>query len=136
MDNTENIQGDQRKFERRSINITITYQIDKPLHVKVKFGDEEIEATTLDLSEAGMAIVTQNDIPVSTLINIEFMIHESDQQTNFTLYKSIKVKGEVKSNNFLAENKHRLGIHFRQIEDEDKKELARFVNLGLGPKNE
>jgi len=127
MDSENPSEQEKRKSQRLKINITIVYHINKPSHVRVLVGDDEVEATTADLSEGGMSILTAYDIPVSTILTIEFMIYQVNELDKFRFYKSIKVTGEVRSN-VPSENKfYRIGIIFKKIEPEDKVELENFV---------
>lgn len=130
MENTEN-NGEKRRFNRLKVNITVNYQVRKPIHVRMLVGEEDVEAITLDLSEGGMAIMTLYDLPVETLISMEFMVHEEDNSSSFKFYRSIFVQGEVKSNVLMGNNKHRIGISFQKIEESDRTEIARFVHLGI-----
>ena len=123
--------GEKRRFDRIKVNITLNYHVRKPLHVRMLVGEEEVEATTLDLGEGGMAIMTKYDLPIETLISIEFMVHEEDNSTTFKFYRSIFVQGEVKSNVLLGDNNHRIGISFQKIDEEDREEISRFVKLGI-----
>lgn len=118
---------ERRKSKRLRINITIVYRINKPSHVRVLVGEEEVEATTSDLSEGGMSILTAYDIPLSTILTIEFMIYQVNELESFRFYKSIKVIGEVRSNVPSENNLYRIGIVFTKIEAEDKIELTKFV---------
>lgn len=119
--------NERRKTQRLKINITIVYHVNKPSHVRVLVGDDEVEATTSDLSEGGMSILTVYDIPVSAVISVEFMIYQVDELNKFRFYKSIKVIGEVRSNNKLENDLRRIGIVFTKIDAEDKLEIAGFV---------
>ncbi len=118
---------EKRKAQRLKISITIVYHINKPSHVRVLVGEDEVEATTSDLSEGGMSILTSYDIPVLSILTIEFMIYQVNELDKFRFYKSIKVTGEVRSNVPSENNFYRVGIIFKTIEAEDKLELANFV---------
>jgi hypothetical protein len=126
--------SERRKSQRFKINIAVTFEVNKPLRVRVWIGDEEVEANILDLSESGLAILTRYNIPVATRLTIGFMLYRTEKIYNFKLYKTIEVKGEVRSNILLNGNEHRLGIYFTQIDDEDKYEIANFVKMGISCK--
>jgi len=130
MENTDN-GGEKRRFNRLKVNITVNYQVRKPIHVRMIVGEEDVEAVTLDLSEGGMAILTTYDLPITTLISMEFMVHEEDNSSSFKFYRSIFVQGEIKSNVLMGNNKHRIGISFQKMEEEDRLEISRFVQLGI-----
>ncbi len=127
MGNENSSEQERRKSQRLRINITVVYRVNKPSHVRVLVGDDEVEATTSDLSEGGMSILTVYDIPLSAVISVEFMIYQVDEVNKFRFYKSIKLIGEVRSNTQLENDLCRIGIVFTKIDAEDKIELARFV---------
>lgn len=129
----EGLNGDRRKFPRLKASISIVYQIDKHSSVHVLIEDKEVDATTLDLSQEGMAILTDLDIPILALLAIEFMIYKIDEKNNFKFYKAIKVLGHVRSNVLLENNTHRIGIYFSKVNEEDKKEIADFIKYKIKP---
>ena len=131
-----NFDSERRLFPRLKISITLIYQVKKPSYVGVRIGGKEVEAQTLDLSEGGMAILTDQNILLGTAITVEFMIYEIVNKSDFRFYKEIKVIGEVASNVVLEENKRRLGIHFTYINEEDKSVIANFVKTGLHPEDD
>lgn len=131
----EGFNGDRRKFRRLKVNISIAYQVDKHSGVRVVIEDEEVDATTLDLSIEGMAVLTEYDIPILAMLSIEFMVYKIDERNNFKFYKSIKVSGHVRSNLLLENNKHRIGIYFTKIDVESKAEIADFIKARIDPCN-
>lgn len=127
MDNNNAQDKERREFKRLKINITVVYRVNKPSHIRVLVGEEEVEAVTLDLSQGGMSILTAYDIPVLAVLSIEFMIYNIDGLNKFRFYKSIKVIGEVRTNILGENNDYRIGIVFTKIDPEDKLEIANFV---------
>ncbi|MCK9603263.1 MAG: PilZ domain-containing protein [Candidatus Omnitrophica bacterium] len=120
--------GERRQFQRLKVNIIVVYQVDKPLKVRMLVRKEEIEAKILDLSEGGISISTEYNIPANTLLAIDFMLYKIDKATNFKLYGSLKIKGEVKYN--VPEGiKYRLGISFRDLDEENRTAIADFVKV-------
>lgn len=133
---TENFsEKERRKSQRLRVNITIVYRVNKPSHVRVLIGDDEVEATTSDISVGGMSILTVYDIPVSAILTIEFMIYQVNELDKFRFYKSIKVTGEVRSNVLLENDSRRIGIIFTKIEAEDKAEISNFVKSKIASGN-
>ena len=126
--------SERRKSERIRVNITVAYHIEKPISIKMLVGEEEVEATVVDISEGGLAILTKHDLPLSTLLLIEFMLIRVDKETNFKYYESVKIKGEVRSSVLLAEDKYRLGVSFKNLDDESKFKISAFVRKGTTPK--
>jgi c-di-GMP-binding flagellar brake protein YcgR len=126
---------ERRKSQRLRVNITIVYRVNKPSHVRVLIGDDEVEATTSDISVGGMSILTVYDIPVAALLTIEFMIYQVNELDKFRFYKSIKATGEVRSNVLLENKFRRIGIVFKKLESEDKGEISNFVKSKIDSGN-
>ena len=65
---------EKRKSKRLKAEFIVTYKIDKPVEVHMWISDREVDALMLDLSESGMAILTNYDIPASTTLVIKFTL--------------------------------------------------------------
>jgi c-di-GMP-binding flagellar brake protein YcgR len=118
---------ERRKFPRLRVHLAVIYQVNKPLTVRMQIGDREIMATTLDLSEGGMAISADYDIPLKTNLMIKFSLFKVNDSGHASFYGPMEIIGEVRSNKLLEKDIHRLGICFIDIEEKDKKEIVEFV---------
>jgi c-di-GMP-binding flagellar brake protein YcgR len=125
--------GERRLYERLKVNITVVYQVDKPIKVKMLVGKEEVEAPMLDLSEGGISILTEYNIPAYTRLSIKFMLYRLEKATNFKLYESLRVKGEVKYSFASEGNKYRLGVCFKDLDYGSKSIIAEFVKVANIP---
>ena len=75
---------------------------------------EDIKARMLDISQAGMAMVTNYDIPVQTQLSLRFTLLKVDKEI-VSFSGPVEVAGEVKSNVPLQKDEHRLGIYFTKV---------------------
>lgn len=121
--------AERRKFERLKVDLSLIYRINKPWYVRVLIGGNEVEASALDLSEGGIAINTNYNIPVSTVLFIKIMVYKVVGENNFHYYKTLEVEGQVRSSNPLGNGKFRTGILFTRIKDEDRQELIGFAKM-------
>ena len=121
---------DKRRSKRLKVEFIVTYKIDKPVEVHMWISDKEVNALMLDLSESGMAIVTNYDIPASATLLIRFTLINlyANKDERVT---SIKILGEVRYNILTEENEHRLGISFTRITQEDKSAIANFIKMAV-----
>ncbi|MFA5276633.1 MAG: hypothetical protein WC417_07065, partial [Candidatus Omnitrophota bacterium] len=55
--------SDQRKFERYSCNLTVWCKVQEPQEVRAQFADRELETTALNVSEAGVGLISDHHIP-------------------------------------------------------------------------
>jgi c-di-GMP-binding flagellar brake protein YcgR len=122
--------NDRRKFRRVRINLTIIYRVDEPLSARLVVGGKEIEAAMVDLSEGGMSILTNYNLPASTNILIRFTLFKVDKR-DVSFYGPVEIKGEVRYCSALSKNEYRLGICFTKIEEKDKLEIRNFVETTI-----
>ena len=129
MDNKYNGQ-ERRKTTRVKVDFFVFYKVDMPSEADVWVGNKVIKARMLDLSEIGMGILTNYDIPVSTILSIRFFLMNpfADKQEQS---RSIEITGEVRYNKLLENNEHRLGISFTQIAQEDKSAIVEFKKTAM-----
>ena len=122
---------EKRKHKRFKIHLDVFYRIDAPPFVKISVGDKETEAFALDLSEGGIAILTEHDIPVATMISMKLKLSNELSKVRIRSCDTVNSVGEVRSNVLTGEGKHRLGIAFQGLSEDDKAQIARFVIAGL-----
>lgn len=126
---------EKRKYPRIGLNTTIRYRIKKPRSILVLLGDEEIKAAALDLSEEGLALTTERDIPPGANISVNFPLLDSSVAGHLNSPQPLEVFGQVRSNVPAEGNQHRLGVRFMDIEPGSKDLIRNFVNgiLSLEP---
>lgn len=119
---------ERRSSRRLKVDFTLTYQVNHPLVVRMSVGwNHNIYALMLDLSEDGMAISTDFNIPNSTILSINFTLINLNAETEEDRIKSMEVVGEVRYNAPAGKGEHRLGIRFDRIAPIDKDAIANFV---------
>lgn len=123
--------ADRRRFNRLDLDITVFYRIHEPLIVRIMIGDKEVEAAMLNLSEGGIAFLTNYDIPKWTMIFMKFTLSKMNKQGDVSLYGPMEIMGEVRSNASLERGEYRLGICFTRIDERDKGEISNFVKMSM-----
>ncbi len=119
--------NDRRKFRRVRMNLTIIYRVDEPLSTRLAVGGKEIEASMVDLSEGGICMLTNCNLPISAVILIRFTLFKVDRQ-DVSFYGPVEISGEVRYNAQLSDSEYRLGISFVKIKEKDKLEIKKFVD--------
>ncbi len=119
--------GDERrKFKRKQAEFMVTYLVQHPMEVVMRLGDKKMQASMLDLSEEGVAIKVEQDIPPGTELIIGFVLLYS-----FTAYENImqdmQIEGVIVNRAAVDDKTFRLGIHFTKIKPVDRKALIDFV---------
>ena len=121
--------SEKRASKRLKANFTLIYQVNKPPTVVMNIGyGREIEALMLDLSEGGMAILTNYDIPKATVLLIKFTLINRALEGDNRIIK-MNMTGVVCYNSLSENEEHRLGIHFMQISEKDRKAIVDFIKL-------
>jgi hypothetical protein len=120
---------DRRRFQRLKLNLSVNYRVDEPWYVRLKFKDQEIEATALNLSEGGLAILTNYDIPVTSLLSLKFSLFKLDKTGEVCFYNPVEISGQVRSNMVCEKNQFRLGLCFVRQESSISGRIGAFVKL-------
>ena len=117
---------DQRRFKRIKVNLSVIYRLARPAAIRLLIGNKEVKATMLDLSEGGISVLTNYDIPKVTALLIKFILFKIENN-DVCFYGPMKIGGEVRYNMPLGGNEYRLGICFKKINKLDKSEITNFV---------
>ena len=124
----DKLSGDEKRHSKRvRVSLSVVYRVNEPLTVRFLTGDREIKATILDLSEDGIAVSTDYDIPPTTVMAMRFTLFKIDKE-DVSFYGPMEITGEVRYG-FRKDGECRLGIKFVKIEEDDKREIANFINM-------
>jgi len=106
---------DRRTSKRMRMNCTVVYRTNEPSTTKVMLGGQDIQAQMLDISQTGMALLTDKDIPISTILSMRFTLLKVDNDV-VKLSGPMEALGEVRSNVVNEDHhSHRLGIYFTKM---------------------
>lgn len=123
---------EKRRFKRLRVNLAVIYRVDKPISVRMKVGNREARSTMFDLSEGGLSMLTNLNIPVSSQLIMKFTLFKVDQE-DVSFYGPMEIIGEVRYNIPLGGDEFRIGIRFKRIKREDKNEISGFVKSTIIP---
>lgn len=120
--------NDRRRFQRLTMNLCVNYRVIKPLELRMKLGDQDVEAEMIDISSGGMAIVTDNNIPSSSVLHLKFSLFKIDKNSGSAVfYRPFEIKGHVRSNVRLEKGGHRLGICFQRADTDVSQEMREIA---------
>jgi c-di-GMP-binding flagellar brake protein YcgR len=123
---------EKRKHKRVPVNFIIRYRIRKPLEVIMLIGNMEINALMTDLSEGGMAIVTDYDIPLGTELALKFTLVNTYTRDYAQRNKVVEASGCV-TDVTPIDKANRLGISFTEIAKQHVITIVDFINLVFRP---
>lgn len=90
-------------------------------------GNTEVHAIMSDLSEDGMAIVTNYNIPAPTVMTAKFIALNEEAFRAIDRMRMVEISGEVRYSLFLKERAYKLGVHFTEIEEADRAFIHDFI---------
>ena len=106
--------AERRASKRERMNCTVIYRSDEPLDARFSLRGRDMHAKMVDISQNGMAMVTDYDIPVCTVLSMRFtLLKVKEELIKFS--GPMEITGEVRSNTALAQHEHRLGIYFTKM---------------------
>ncbi|MBU0503209.1 MAG: PilZ domain-containing protein [Candidatus Omnitrophica bacterium] len=119
---------DRRSHKRIRVNFMVLYNSQDSLEkIKISRG-KEIYALMLDLSQTGMAVLTEYDIPASSLLEVKFTLPALHKITHQNLPIPISIKGQVKYSRAMGRDGFRIGILFTEIGAGDRNLIADFIS--------
>ncbi len=121
--------AERRRFTRLPVSFTIFYRVNAPAVIRIRIGDREVIALASDISEGGMAIVTDCEIPTVSIITVKFIMLNKKVFDSSRQSQSIIVRGEVRYNTVEREGKqYRMGVNFLDLSEEDRRFICNFVS--------
>ena len=119
---------ENRRFKRIKANISVFFRIARPAAISLLISRKEVRGTVLDLSQGGISIITNYDIPKSTLLLIKFTLFKVDC-SDVCFYGPMEIEGKVTYSLKLARNEYRVGICFKKIRRQDKADISNFIQM-------
>jgi c-di-GMP-binding flagellar brake protein YcgR len=123
--------NDRRKFQRLSVNISISYTVESPLEVSTLYQGKEIEATMLSICEGGISLLSKYNIPARSTIVIRFTLFRTDKQGFIAFSNPIEIICEVRYSVIMEDGQYRMGVSFRRVKDTAKSEITTFMESAL-----
>jgi c-di-GMP-binding flagellar brake protein YcgR len=120
---------ERRQSKRVKADFHATYDIREPFRMRAQVGNKEVYTRMLDLSEKGIAIATDCNLPEGTILSLRFTLVNPHASEESEKVKEITAIGDVRYNQSCGERDRRLGICFTSIADKDKAALADFVKI-------
>ena len=117
---------ERRKHKRVKVRLNVIFRKNEPLEVRLRTLDSESRASMVDISEGGMSILSNLNIPVSTVLWIRFTLSKGDKES-VSFYGTVEVLGKVVNSSVSGQDSYRLGITFLEMDEVSKREIGNFV---------
>jgi len=122
--------SDQRKFQRYDCNLTVWCKVQEPQDVRAQFADRELEATALNVSEAGIGLISNHQIPKHSIVSLTLVMLRGNSSGEIRGQRPLEVKGKVCYSQPTGEvNRYRLGVCFTEVPSEYKERLSNFLTV-------
>jgi c-di-GMP-binding flagellar brake protein YcgR len=118
---------DRRRFQRLNVNLSVFFKILTPLDVRQAYGEREREASMLDISGAGCALMTSCDIPRFSIISLRFYVFKTDSRGMVSFSDPVEVVAEVRSVVPLDNGEYRIGVCFQEIKQSNQTLVEEFI---------
>ncbi len=116
---------EKRKYRRVPVCFHLRYSPEGARETEVSVGEEERQASIVNISEGGLAILTDRAVPEMTKLDLRFDLSRQDKTVS-----SISAVGQVCHNlPLLDRSRFHVGIEFIMIKDADRERIAQFVRL-------
>lgn len=119
---------DRRKYLRLRTALFVCFSPDKKFYIPSLSDEQEVEASTIDISQGGMALATRYNIPPNAILNIKCLLLGVNKHGEVSLSRPIELNGEVRYNATIGNNEYCLGINFAEISREDKKQIGNYIS--------
>ena len=118
---------ERRRAKRIRATFIVIYRVGSPLQVRLVVGNIDINAIMLNLSEGGMAILTNYDIPVSTALSMKFILINENAVLDKERVRPMQINAEVRYNIAGERDERRLGVCFTKISETDRHAIVNFM---------
>jgi c-di-GMP-binding flagellar brake protein YcgR len=122
--------SDRRKFQRVKVDFSVSYLVREPMEVSMRVEGKKVKTIMFDISEEGMALKSEYDVPLRALLTIDFIL-EYASKLRGDIMRRMEIEGRIVNKRTLAENMFRYGVHFEKIRQEDREAIVDFVRCFL-----
>lgn len=120
--------AERRRFRRVKVNLVVMYREDEPLDVRIRAGHQEHQATVIDISEEGIAVLADVNIPPMTILCVRFSLADN-KKNGIDFYGAEDVKGKVLHTTPSDTDHFRIGIQFCDLSKNDRIQIRNFVDI-------
>ena len=128
----DSLEYERRKHARVEASFFVVYRVNEPLSAQMMVNNRQVQALMLDLSEGGMAFISEYDLPKGTIISMEFTLINEAVQDSENRIKTLHIDGQACYSGRAEGDEYRLGINFTRMDKKAKEIIANFVKTISG----
>lgn len=119
---------DRRKYFRLRAVLFVCFTLDRSFYIPSLSEEQEIEASTIDISQGGMAIATRYNIPMKAILHIKCLLLGVGRRGEVAFSRPVEVSGEVRYSEPMNPGAYRLGISFMDIDNEHRQQIGNYIS--------
>ncbi|MBD3246971.1 MAG: hypothetical protein GF333_08215 [Candidatus Omnitrophica bacterium] len=123
--------SERRKHSRAKVDFTLTYAFQRPFLIQIVMGKREFEAEMVDLSEGGLALLTQERLSDEDRLKIKFTLVNPTVTSMEDRMLEMNITGKIVYQKKAGGGNYRIGIAFEDIASQDKKAICNYVETVL-----
>ncbi len=120
---------DRRLFKRVQDSFFVTYELKYPFNVHLEFKDKELDALAQDLSEAGIGLLTNYEIPPDVRLNLKFTLFNEDAVGEQNKSRAFELEAQIRYQVLTQKNAYRLGLSFMKLSSDDRAFIAAYIKI-------
>jgi PilZ domain len=106
---------EKREHKRLPVSFPVLWTVKTPFMVRVRIGDSIHSAVAQDIGEGGMALLTNFEIPVDTLLSLKFTIVNEVILSSQDCMHYFELDAQVCYSARTEGNAYRIGVSFLNI---------------------
>lgn len=119
---------ERRKNRRIKIDFPAICRVKMPPYWVRIFDERAFEISTVDISEGGISIISEEYCPLRSRLSLEFISSDLDLEEDTRLPKHVDFNGRVVYASLLKDqNQYRLGISFNTLTEENQEKFFELV---------
>lgn len=128
MANESSLSKEQRREHKRlNVNLTVLCKVDRPGAVKMILGKRQVNAIMLDMSEGGLSVLADQDIPSGSELSIQFTLFKVEPD-DVSFYGPVEIRAQVRYSVPVNQRQFRIGIRFIRMKAKDRGEIREFID--------
>ena len=118
---------ERRKNNRAKANFLVLYDIDPKLKVRLTIKRKIFNAIAKNLSEAGMAILTNVDLPVDMSVHVDLTLCNMKEADLSKRIRRIQVGCRTCYSSSVPDGAYKVGLQFLDLSEEDHRFIAKHI---------
>ena len=118
---------ENRRHKRVPAAFAVVYTVESPFELRLEIGKREIDGIANDLSQSGLSLMTNYQIPTGAVITMRFKLLDKSAVMDEDRARKFELQGEARYSFFGKEKAYRVGIRFLNLLPADRDFIIRCI---------